>query len=487
MLLMAYVAVGAAAVALLFATKYHRLMQLTTIAHAGCHLLLAAYVLTQFSLPIQGLGGGYFFMDHLGLYEVLIASLIFILAGIYAGGYVESLMEDGELKRGNLRMFYLSFNILLIATVFSFFADNLALFWIFAEITTFFSALLIAILNSKKNIEASLRYIFVTSIAMLFSFIGLILLYTLTQHTLGEGTLSWTAILESAGRFHPKLLMATFILVFVGFAAKSGISPFHTWLPHAHAKAPSSVSAILSGVLLNVGVYGILRMYAIMRQTDAAQQASHLLVAFGVLSMAVAAFTMLRQKNLKKLIAFSSIEHMGIILAGMGLGTPAAVFWVLYHTLAHSLTKTLLFFSAGILHRQYHSNKAEDMKDAFRLQPVASAGLILGAAAIVGMPPFPVFTSKLLIMVEMWNASAALLLAVLILLLIASAALAIFMLRVFSPAGEHDGGGHVRQYRVHAEMKAPIIALVVMLVILGLFFPRGLENVLYSIIAELRL
>ncbi len=479
--------IGFAAVTLLFIARSHRIMQAISVMHSMSYLLLAAYTFSHIDLPVNYFGGGYFFLDHLGVFEVMVASLIFMMAGIYAGGYVESLIKDGELRRDNLKVFYLSFNILLITTVLSFFSNNIALFWMFAELTTVFSALLIAILNSRKNIEASLRYIFITSTCMLFTFIGLIFLFTVTKYEFGEGTLTWTVLMDNAGRLPSNLITPVFILIFIGLAAKSGISPFHMWLPHAHAKAPSAVSGILSGALLNVGIYGILRMYSIVNQTGSADQAGKILVFFGVLSVGVAAFTMLKQKNLKKLIAFSSIEHMGLVLIGIGLGTPVAVFWVLYHTLAHAITKTLLFFSAGVLHRQFHSNKAEDMKDVMKLQPLASAGLILGGAAIIGVPPSPVFISKLFIMLQIGSASVSLLFTVLALVLIASVALGIYMLRLFSRVSEHEPGAHAKSYGVPVGMKASILALLLMVLLFGVFFPDGLWNLLNDAVSDLRL
>jgi len=486
--MLAYIlaAIGVAAAALLSVSRSHRTLQILSISHAGGCLTFVLYGLAYYSLPVY-YGGGYLFIDHLGLYEAMIASAVFLLAAVYAGGYVEGLIEAKELKRENLRIFYVSFNLLLTVTLMCFFCDNLALFWIFTELTTFFSAVLIAILSSRKNVEASLRYVFVTSISMLVTFIGLIFLFALTKHAFGEGTLTWTVLMAGAKALPPKLLAASFILVFVGFAAKAGISPLHTWLPHAHGKAPSAVSAILSGTLLNVGIYGILRMYAIVARTDAAETASRLMVGFGVLTVGIAAFTMLRQRNLKKLIAFSSIEHMGLMLVGIGVWTPAAVFWTLYHMLAHSLTKTLLFFSAGILHRQYHSNKAEDMKDVFRLQPVASLGLAVGACAIGGMPPFPMFASKLMLLLQAWGYSGGVAFALLGLLLVASASMAAYLVRLFSHVSEHEPGAHLREYRPNWTMEAPILLLVAALLAAGLFFPQWLGSVLEAVLGDLML
>ena len=214
-----------------------------------------------------------------------------------------------------------------------------------------------------------------------------------------------------------------------GLPRKAGIVPFHTWLPQAHAKAPSVISVLLSAVLLNIGIYGILRLYAVAHLTPAWHSVSLILIGFGALTIAVAALSMLPRGNVKKLIAFSSVEHMGFLLIGIGLGTPLVLFWVLFHILAHALVKTQLFFSSGILHQQYHSNQFEDMKDMFTLQPLAAWGLITGSMAIIGVPFFPVFLSKLNILIQLGNFSLPLLFFILLCFLLVAAAFAAILIR----------------------------------------------------------
>ncbi len=475
--------IGLAIIAYLAFSTSHRKMQALSMVHALSYLAPAAYLLLYVDLPVYYLGNRYLFIDHLCLYEVLIATTVFFFAAMYSWGYVEGLVRAGELNRRDINVFYLMFNALLIVTVLSFMSNNLALFWIFAELTTVASALLVAILNSKKNIDAALEYILITSTLMLFSFIGLMFLFELSKQASTAGTLNWDELMAIAKSLPPTPLVFSFIFVFIGFASKAGIAPFHTWLPHAHSKAPSAVSAILSGVVLNIGLYGILRAYAIVRQTGAEQTISYILIAFGVLTVFVAAFTMLHQKNLKKIMAFSSVENMGLMLAGIGIGTHAAVFWVLYHKLAHSLTKALLFFSAGVLHRQYLSNRADRMQYVFRLQPLAALGLIIGAAAISGMPPFPMFISKISILIQALSFSVPLLLALLLLVLMASASLVVFLIRLFS--NKDEGRAHMERYDTQPGMEAPIIALIIILFAIGIFFPDGLRSMLDTITTEL--
>jgi len=435
-------------------------------------------------------GSGYFFIDHLGLLEVLVATGIFLLAAIYARGYVSNLLANRELEQGSLKLFYATWCLLELVIVLAFFSDNLALFWIFAEMTTILSALLVAILSAKENIDAALKYIFVASTAMIFAFVGLIFLYEISLSSLGTGSLNWTVLMQHASAFPPVMVTAAFMFIFIGFGAKSGIFPFHTWLPEAHAKAPSAVSAILSGVLLNVGIYGIIRVFAIAHQAHDLAVLTPVLLVFAILTIAIAAISMLVEKNLKKLIAFSSIENMGIILAGISVASPVAIFWVLFQIIGHALTKASLFFSAGILHRQYRSHISadapDDIHDVFRFQPLAAWGIILGGLAIIGIPPFMIFFSKFFILLSLGSLSILALAIVLVLIFIAAAALGYFVILAVSrttPTSEDD---ELAAYRTPFSMEAPIVILLSIVLVLGLMFPAGGYAFLNQIVMELK-
>jgi len=492
MILFLYILCAAAALVLIAFSRTARQMNTICIAQAVAFAALTGYILARMTLPATEFlfGTRYFFMDNLGVFEVLISVTVFLLAAIYARGYVESLMESGELTRGSLKLFYAAWALLLIIITLAFYADNLALFWILAELTTIISAMLVAILYARENIDAALKYIFIASISMLFSFVGLIFLFETSRIVLGSGTLNWTELMQHASVLPPGMLVASCALVFVGFAAKSGIFPFHTWLPEAHAKAPSAVSAILSGVLLNVGIYGIIRVFAIAHQTSAAAALSGLLALLGILTIAIAALSMLPQKNLKKLIAFSSVENMGILILGLAVATPLAIFWVLFHIMAHSLTKASLFFSAGILHRQYRSHLSsdavDDIVDVFRYQPLAAWGIIVGGLAITGTPLFPIFLSKLFILLELGRVSIWIVAIVLLLLFIATCALGYFVIMNFTRVSPPDMPADLVPYATPLTMKLPVILMLLLILILGVVFTSGEISFLNRIVTELR-
>src|SRR3989344_6067746 len=435
-----YFLAGAVALLLTAFARSHRVMNSVSVVHAASVFGMTAYSAIAGGLPAFYTEERYFFIDNLASSEVMLS-----------------------------------------ATVLAFFSNNMALLWIVVELTTLFSAFLIAILNSRENIDAALKYILLTSTAMLFSFAGLILMFMLSQGSLGEGSLNWDVLVAGASSFPAQLAALSFAFMFIGFAAKSGIVPFHLWLPDAYSRSPSAVSAILSAAVSNIGIYGILRAYAIAGQTGAAGLISGMMMAFGVLSVAVAVFSMLRQDSLKRLISFSSIENGGFALAGTAIGTPVAVFWVLFYIAAQSLCKALMFFSAGILHMQYESTRAHKMINALALQPAASWGLVIGAAALAGMPPFAMFLPKLFVLSELASASGALLLVMAGLLLIGASALALFLVRTMT----RTAGESVVSVAVPAGMKLPLFMLTIMIVLAGLFVPEAVSDFLMNAAAAI--
>jgi hydrogenase-4 component F len=451
-----------------------------TILHSACYLGISIYVLVAVNLPVFFFKQ-YLFIDSLAIYEVLITSAIFLLAAVYGHGYIKSLLQTNELKGEYLSLYYICLNLLMTAIVFAFFSNNLALLWILLELTTLFSAVLIVTLGARENIVAALKYVFIASTAMIFSVAGLIILFAMTKQATGVGTLNWSQLLQSAGTLSSSVFTLAFIFIFIGFAAKAGIIPFHTWLPQAHAKAPSVVSAILSGVLLNCGIYGILRLYTIASKVSSHELISLILIIFGVASMALAAFSLLSRSNIKKVIAFSSIENMGLMLIGIGLGTSSSIYWMLFYILLHSLIKALLFFSAGILHRQYGSNDMPQMKNALNLQPLASWGMIIGSIAILGIPPSPVFLAKFFLLIQAGKYSPLLLFLVLTLILIVAGAFAFLLIQTFSQQKEEA----IQPYYAPWTMKIPIAVLFVMIIGAVIYLYTGLGDMLTQIVTGL--
>lgn len=485
MILLAYAIATALALAFIGIFRKHSVARVFSVIHGAAYLGISIYAIAAGKVPVSYFGGRYLLIDNFAIYEILIASAIFLLAAVYAMPHSKDLVQSGELSEKNIPVAYLGFNALLAFVAAAFASNSLALFWIFAELSTASAALLIAVLNSRKNVDAALKYIFVNSTAMVFSFIGIILVFLASEGVLEHGTLSWDLLASSAASFKPEILAVAFVFLFIGFAAKSGIAPFHTALPHAYSKAPAATGALLSAVVSNIGIYGIIRSYSMIRGSSVASSISPILITFGMISIGIAALSMLQQTSTKKLIAFSSVEHMGLILVGIGIGTQQALYWILFYILAHSLTKALLFFSAGIFTRQYKTNKFDRMPDALKLQPLASAGLIIGSCAIIGMPPFPIFIPKLMLMVQINGVSTWLLAAALLLLVIASVSFVLLLSKMFSNVSEHGASQHIKRFEVPRGMKFSIVALIVLITAIGIFMPEQFRDFISAIVRDL--
>ena len=259
------------------------------------------------------------------------------------------------------------------------------------------------------------------------------------------------------------------------------MAPFHIWLPAAHSKAPSNVSAILSSSVISVGIYALVRVFSLARQNDGVYPfASGLLIIFGVITVAIAALSMIVRTNLKKLIAFSSVEGMGIMALGIGLGSHVGLYWVLFLIGVHSLVKALMFFSAGIIQRQYHSAKADSIHSLFILQPLPAMGLVIGSLALIGAPLLPLFLPKLFILSQLASRSIVLLFIVLVMLVIAATAFVMFLLRIIVPREKLPA-----RYFVPLSMRSPVIILLVIVLIIGLIIPDSLDKVLERIVGQL--
>ena len=483
MMAMTYLVLGGLVLLLQLILKKHRWLSYTGIVHAAGSVIITILLIAT---PASWHEEPFLLIDHVNLLIMLITGIIFTAASIYAVGYIDGLVRSGDLEKRSLRIFYFGFSALLLVTTLALFSPNVALFWICAELTTVLSALLIAVLAIRANIDASLKYIFICSTSMLFSFIGIIFLYEAVLRTTGSGSLDFAVILKEAPGCDPGLMWIAFVFFFIGFAAKSGIVPFHTWLPEAHAKAPSAVSAVLSGAILNVGMYGIFRMSGIISSTMVFGQASLLMLLFAMGTMVVACLSMLRQKKLKTLIAFSSIENMGFILLGAAIGTPVSFFWALFHMFGHSCIKAGLFLSAGILHRQYKiptKTGEDEIGDLFRLQPYAAIMLMAGIAALTGMPLFPLFLSKVGILLA--SAEISLLVPAITLLLFAIAAAALIRYYLSVMAIRFPKGEGPEPYSTPGWMVIPILALLIVSAGSGVLMMPAEEAFLAAAVSDL--
>ena len=277
--------------------------------------------------------------------------------------------------------------------------NNAGLYWIAIELTTLVSTFLVAFERAAESIEAAWKYIIIVSAGISLALLGTVLFYWSGSFVLGPVyDMTWSALQQSAPKMNATLVTLAYLLVLVGYGTKVGFAPMHTWLPDAHSESPAPVSAMLSGALLNAAMLGIVRYLTICDAAGVGHFARTVLVALGVLSLLVGALFIVRQSGIKRLMAYSSVEHMGIVALGFGFGGIFGVAGALYHMLNHSLNKSLMFFGAGNVMRSYGTKEIGQIRGVWTHYPVQGGLWLAGAAAITGAPPFGLFLSEFVIL-----------------------------------------------------------------------------------------
>lgn len=357
--------------------------------------------LTAIALTVQSAGGPYRYWDDYlvldmpGAWVALCTAIVYLLASIYAVGYMRLVVEEEE----SLWSFYALFSGFAFTILLSTVMNNAALFWIAIELTTLVSTFLVGFERAPESLEAAWKYIVIVSAGISLALLGTVLFYWSGSFVLGPVyDMTWNNLQAVAPKMNSSLAELAYLLVLVGYGTKVGLAPMHTWLPDAHSESPAPVSAMLSGALLNGAMLGIVRYLAICDATGIGRVAHLVLVALGVLSLFVGALFIVRQDGIKRLMAYSSVEHMGVVALGFGFGGLFGVAGALYHMLNHSLNKSLMFFGAGNVMRSFGTKDIREIRGVWTRFPVQGSLWLAGATAITGAPPFGLFLSELVIL-----------------------------------------------------------------------------------------
>jgi hydrogenase-4 component F len=291
------------------------------------------------------------------------------------------------------------YQILMFGMNLALVANNIGLMWVAIEIATLTTVLMVGIYRTHEALEAAWKYFILGSVGIGLALFGTILVYMAAQPIIGQGlpAMVWTNLVTNASRFDPALLNVAFVFLLLGYGTKVGLAPLHAWLPDAHAEGPTPISAVLSGLLLNVALYALLRFKMLLAMNPAAIAPGPLMVTMGLISLVFAAFMLYRRRDIKRMFAYSSIEHMGIITFAFGMGGPLANFAGLLHMTMHSLTKSAIFFAVGHIAQVKGTQKIADMSGLTETNPVLGWGLVLGVVAIAGLPPLGIFMSEFLV------------------------------------------------------------------------------------------
>jgi len=427
--------------------------------------------------------GSFFYIDALSAFFILLIALINLSSSLYSIGYLAVEAQEGLITERKTSAYYVLYNLFAFAMFFVTVVNNLGIMWVAIEMTTLVSAFLVGFDNTKKSIEAAWKYIIICSAGIALALFGTILLYYTVAHHGGINSLNWTDILAVASKLDPQVMKVVFLFILVGYGTKAGLAPMHTWLPDAHSQALSPVSALLSGVLLKTAFYAILRFTIIVNRSVPAAFTQELFIIFGILSLGIAAAFILVQKDIKRLLAYSSVEHVGIISVGLGFAGLFGVYGALFHIFNHAITKSLMFLGAGIVSKNYKTTNMHVIKGVISAMPFTGLILILGAFALAGAPPFSVFFSEMMILVSGFQQGSYL----------ASILFLLFMVIIFSAITYHFsritfGSNPADITGVHepASIKIALGLLFALILILGLSIPLFFNKLILSVAEIIR-
>jgi hydrogenase-4 component F len=343
--------------------------------------------------------GRYLLVDDLNNVFIVLTTFIGFTTSAFSASYIGHELEVGRLTPTYLRFYHAMYQTLMFAMNLALVANNIGLMWVAIELATLTTVLMVGIYRTHEALEAAWKYFILGSVGIALALFGTILVYMAARPVIGEGldAMTWTLLIERAGGFDAALLNVAFVFLLLGYGTKVGLAPLHAWLPDAHAEGPTPISAVLSGLLLNVALYALLRFKLLLAANPNAVAPGPLMVILGLVSLIFAAFMLYRRRDIKRMFAYSSIEHMGIIVFAFGMGGPLANFAGLLHMTMHSLTKSAIFFAVGHISQVKGTQRIAEMGGLTVTHPVLGWGLVLGVVAIAGLPPLGIFMSEFLV------------------------------------------------------------------------------------------
>src|SRR4051812_38534072 len=413
-----------------------------------------------------------FFIDPFNVFLVTLTALVGLTTSVFSRPYMRVETHHGRVSEARLRLYHSMYQLFMTTMLIALTTNNMGLVWVAMEAATLSTVLLVTLYRTPASLEAGWKYFILCGVGIAQALFGTILLYFAAEKVLGaEGVtaLLWTHLNAVKGQLEPTVLGLAFVFLLVGYGTKVGLAPLHNWLPDAHAEGPTPISAVLSGLLLNVAIYAVVRCKVLVEGSLQSAVPSRMLMRFGLLSVVLAAFLLWRQRDIKRLFAYSSIEHMGIITFAFGMGGQVANFAALLHMTVHSRRKSAIFFSVGHARQKAGWQLMENIRGLVTTSPTIGWGLMLGTLAILGMPPFGVFASQFLILatamqVEPWATPLLL------------GALTVAFASVFQKVQPMVFGAPTGQRLQHRPAMAPVFVHLGIVLMLGLWIPPQLAD-----------
>jgi len=456
--------VPAVAAALFAALPNYRIAARANIAATALTLLCSMSLLFAKPQP-----GAYFLVDDLNGTFIVLTSFVGFTTSIFSASYIGHELEIGRLTAPFVRFYHAMYQVLMFAMNLALIANNIGLMWVAIELATLTTVMMVGIYRTHEALEAAWKYFILGSVGIALALFGTILVYMAARPVIGEGldAMVWSVLVARAAALDPALLDVAFVFLLLGYGTKIGLAPLHAWLPDAHAEGPTPISAVLSGLLLNVALYALLRFKMLLAVNAAAIAPGPLMVTLGLVSLVFASFMLYRRRDIKRMFAYSSIEHMGIITFAFGMGGPLANFAGLLHMTMHSLTKSAIFFAVGHVAQVKGTQRIADMGGLTESHPVLGWTLILGVVAIAGLPPLGIFTSEFLVVSSTFARAPALALVLVFGMLVGLAALFLRLNRI--AFGEPRGPSEPAKASY-----VPMFAHLGLVLIAGVYLPSAL-------------
>jgi len=342
-----------------------------------------------------------FLIDPFNVYLIVLTAFVGFTTSIFSAPYMAHEKELGKLNDNRLKLYYSMYQGFMLAMYLVLTTNNMGVMWVAMEGATLATVLLVSLYRTPESIEAAWKYFILCGVGIAQALFGTILLYYAAEQIGShDNALLWSVLYENAGQLNPEILEIAFVFMLIGYGTKIGLVPLHNWLPDAHSEGPTPMSAILSGLLLNDALYAVVRNKMLVDGATHSDMAGHLMMGFGMVSFLVAVFFLHRQKDIKRLFSYSSIEHMGMMTFAFGIGSSLSTFAALLHMTVHSLTKSAIFVTVGHASQVAGTQKMDKIRGLIKTQPRVGWGLLMGTIAIAGFPPFGVFTSEFLVLLS---------------------------------------------------------------------------------------
>lgn len=422
-----------------------------------------------------------FLLDGFNIYLVILTTFVALTTSVFSAGYIATEVREGKLNPLNLRFYHAMYQAFLFTMLLALSTNNLGVMWVAVEGATLTTVLMVSLYRTPAAIEAAWKYFILCGVGIALALFGTILMYMAAQPIIGPGmaAMTWTDLLGHAPRINAGILNLAFVFLLVGYGTKVGLAPLNAWLPDAHAEGPTPISAVLSGLLLNVALYAVLRFKMLLAAHDEALAPGPLMIFMGLATLGLAGIMLYRRRDVKRFFAYSSIEHMGLITFAFGMGGPLANFAGLLHMTMHSLTKSAIFFAVGHAVQARGSQQMADIRGLTVSHPALGWGLLFGVVAISGLPPFGVFMSEFLLVTSTFARTPWLALPLAVGLLVAFSALIMRAQQMCFGAPSMPVGQPLRGALI------PLYAHLALVLLAGLWLPEPLAAWFRSVAALL--